>query len=110
MSECSGSLAVALFSTIVGGRTANPAPRQHSTGACPGPGTAKAVAAAAAVGEPRRAITTLMWLPLGTSPDHASPMLPSICSSRSLIAARYSPTVAGDAGSDCSRRSSSRGM
>src|SRR5436190_2316283 len=74
---------------IVIGRTALPAPRQTTTGACPGRGLASADTAAAAVGEPRQASTRLMWLPLGTSPDHASPMLPSICS-RSMCTATYS--------------------
>src|SRR3954471_4437636 len=82
-------MALALLVMIVIGRTALPAPRQTTTGACPGRGLASADTAAAAVGEPRQASTRLMWLPSGTSPAHASPILPSICS-RSMCTATYS--------------------
>src|SRR5829696_5508463 len=66
-----------LLTTTVTGRTSTPGDRQARNGTWPGRGPARAPAAAAAVGEPRRASTTLMWLPFGTSPDHASPTRPS---------------------------------
>ena len=50
---------------------------RRTTGAWPARGFASADTATAAVGDPRRASTRLMWLPLGTSPDQASPMRPS---------------------------------
>ena len=52
---------------------------------CPGEGWASIVSAAAAVGLPRRASTTLTWLPFGAAPPHPSPMRPS-SASRSIVA------------------------
>jgi len=84
MRWCRSSIAVALLVMIVTGRTALPAPRQTTTGAWPARGLASADTATAAVGDPRQASTRLMWLPFGTSPDQASPILPSMCSRSSM--------------------------
>ena len=112
---------VDLLTTIVGGRTIVPADRHARKGAWPGPGLASAPAAAAAVGEPRRATTRLTWLPLGTSPAHASPIAPSRWSvmrdsfqldhdaQRAAAAHSSKPSSIADSGSrGVTRRSSGR--
>ena len=89
-----GRTTVALFRTIVAGRTAFPAPRHAMTGAWPGPGDANAAAAAAAVGDPRLPMTRFTWLPFGTSPDHASPNEPSTWSAKPGIGGTVSEPAA----------------
>ncbi len=75
------SSAVALFIISVGGQTGSYSccvgPTQTSTGACPGAGCANMLRAAAAVGLPRRARTTLTCAPFGLSPPQPSPTRPS---------------------------------
>src|ERR1700687_2161608 len=80
---------VTLLTTAVIGRTSTPDSITARNGTWPGRGEPRAPTIAAAVGEPLRANTRLMWLPSGLVPAHASPMRPSSSSSVNFICASF---------------------